>query len=428
MAKSGISRRDFIKAAVGMGLAAAASSNLAFLGGCGSGAKAGQAIKVGLMSPATGPVPEKGKPAQDGFLDSFRYINTELGGVDGYLIDPIHRDSSYDMNKVVNITNEFMDLGCVMFLTHSSAEMNAAMAIANPAEFPGIACFTSQTNYHPPKHIYGQMPDYGDDWVAFAKYYKENIWKGSGKPKMALHLLNNATGKGAEYGSKAKAGELGIEIVATEEHAPTVQSAIESLTRIKALNPDVLFISSTPQPTSIILKDARNLGMTPAMTVGCAHASFTKALIDIAGANVTEGVFGVFPTVSWDDNVPGIAKAKEYCQKYNPADLGNMDYLTTWAAGFIVAEILRLAVKNAGYDALAEGDVTSWRAVEMQGIQKIKNFAAEGMQGTVSYTPGDNRLDKSLRLYKITGGKITMIKDWTEAPYIKYEELDWFPK
>jgi branched-chain amino acid transport system substrate-binding protein len=105
-----------------------------------------------------------------------------------------------------------------------------------------------------------------------------------------------------------------------------------------------------------------------------------------------------------------------------------MDYLTTWAAGFIVAEILRLAVKNAGYDALAEGDVTSWRAVEMQGIQKIKNFAAEGMQGTVSYTPGDNRLDKSLRLYKITGGKITMIKDWTEAPYIKYEELDWFPK
>ena len=56
--------------------------------------------------------------------------------------------------------------------------------------------FTAPSLYRPPQHIYGQMPDYGDDWIAFTKYYVANIWKGTGKPKMALMLLNNPTGAG----------------------------------------------------------------------------------------------------------------------------------------------------------------------------------------------------------------------------------------
>jgi branched-chain amino acid transport system substrate-binding protein len=164
------------------------------------------------------------------------------------------------------------------------------------------------------------------------------------------------------------------------------------------------------------------------MTVACAHASFTKALIDIAGTTVTEGVYGVFPTVSWDDNAPGIAKAKEYCQKYNPADYGNMDYLTMWTTSLVVAEVLRESVTNAGYDVLAKGNVDSWRAVEKQGIQKLKEYDVEGLHGPVNYTPGDNRLDKYVRLYRINNGKIGLVKDWTEAPNIRYEDLDWFPK
>ena len=61
--------------------------------------------------------------------------------------------------------------------------------------------------------------------------------------------------------------------------------------------------------------------MYPGITIGCASASFTKALVDLAGADVMEGVYGVCHTVSWDDNVPGIAKAKEYCQKNHPVRL-----------------------------------------------------------------------------------------------------------
>jgi branched-chain amino acid transport system substrate-binding protein len=422
-----ISRRDFLKLAGAVG--ALSTAGLTFSTSCGTKAQPGQVLKVGLMTPSTGPVPEKGKPGQHGLEDCYEYINTELNGVHGYQIQPVWRDSGYNASQVPLIVNEFMDQGCILFTTHSSTEMNWAKAISDPAEFPGIATYTSQTNYHPPKHVYGQMPDYGDDWVAFAKYYKEKVWKGSGNPKMALHLLNNPTGKGAEYAADAMADQIGIDIVAKEEHAATDASAIESLSRIKTKNPDVLFISSTPQPTAVILKDARSLGMTPAMTVGSAHAGFTKALVDLAGSNdVVEGVYGVFPTVTWEEGASGLKKASQYLQKNNPGDANNMDYLSTWATALVVAQVLKLAVENAGYDALKNGDVASWRAVEKEGIQRLNGYNVEGIQGPVKYTSGDNRLGKSLRLYKITGGNIGMIQDWSEAPFIKYEDFSWFPK
>ncbi len=399
---------------------------LPFSSACSPKAQPGQELKIGAMTPSTGPAAEKGAPGGHGLADAVEYINKELGGAGGYPIKLSWRDSAYDMAKVVTIVKDFMNEGDLLFTTHASAEMKAAQEIANRAEFPGLATFSSPINYRPPQHIYGPTPNYGDDWIAFTKYYVKNIWKGSGKPKMALHLLNNPTGAGARDAAKAMADQLGIEIVADEEHTTTTISEMDSLNRIKAKNPDVLYISSTPAPTAVILKNAKQLGMN--ITIGSGAAGFTKALIDLAGADVAEGVYGVFHTVSWDENVPGIAKAAEYCKKNNPKDYGNMDYLSTWTTALVAREILTQAVKNVGYDVLAKGDVNSWRAIEQSGIQKLNGYTVEGLQGPVSYVPGDNRLSRSLRLYKITGGKINLLVDWEEAPLVKYEDYPWWGK
>ena len=382
-------------------------------------------IKVGMSTPSTGKAAEKGAPMGHANLDAIEYINNELDGVAGYPIEVVWLDNAYDAAKVVTNVKRFMDEGCVLYTTASSAMMSASMEIANRAGFPGIASFNAPILHRPPQHIYGQMPDYGDDWVAFAKYYMENIWKGPGKPKMAMHLLNNPTGYGALDASKAAAEELGIEIISADEHKADTTSEMVSLTRIKASNPDVLYISSTPAPTAVIIKNAVDLGLYPGVTIGLGHAGITKVLVDIAGADV-EGVFGVFPTVNWGDNVPGMAKMTEYVRELHPKDEGNMDYITSWAQSLIVAEILRLAIENAGYDVLAKGDEEAWRAVETQGIQKLQNFDVGGLHGPVSYTPGDNRLSKSVRIFQIQNGKITPVTDWIEAPVIKYEEFDWF--
>ena len=401
---------------------------LPFAGACAPKAQPGQVLKVGMMNPTTGPAAEKGSVMTHANLDAIKYINDELGGAGGYKIEVLSLDSTYDATKAVTIVKTFMDDGCLLFTTASSKEMSAAMTSANEAGFPGISCFSSPSLYRPPQHIYGQTPDYGDDALAFANFYMKNIWKGEGKPKFALHMLNNPTGYGARDAFKAKADELGIEIVSTDEHAATTTSEVDSLTRIKGEKPDVLYISSTPAPTAIIIKNAKDLGMYPGITIGCCHAGLTKKLIDLAGADVVEGVYGAFPTVLWGEDVPGMAKMVEYCQKLHPDDVGNGDYITSWAQSLIVAKILEQAVKNVGYDALAKGDMSSWQAVETKGIQKLNNYDVGGLHGPVSYSVGDNRLDKSNRVYRIVDGKIAEPSAWVEAPLVKYEEYDWFGK
>ena len=219
--------------------------------------------------------------------------------------------------------------------------------------------------------------------------------------------------------ARALAADMGIDIIATEEHAATTISEMESLTRVKAMNPDVLYISSTPQPTSIIVQNAVALGMYPGVTIGCGHASLTSVLVELAGSDA-EGIYGVYPTVNWGDDVPAMDKMTEYCQELHPEDYGNMDYITSWAEGLIVAEILRLAVENVGIDNLTP------QAVEEYGFKALDGFSAGGLHGPVTYTPGDNRLSKSVRVFQVEDGDIVPISGWIEAPLIKYEDFDWF--
>jgi branched-chain amino acid transport system substrate-binding protein len=411
-------------------------ASMPFLSACGGASKEGKTLKVGITTPTTGKAAEKGAPMGHGNLDCFEYINSELGGVEGYKVDVVWRDNGYDAAKVVTIVNNFMDEGCLLFTTSSSAMMTASMEVANRAGFPGMAAFSSPILYRPPQHIYGQMPDYGDDFLAFAKYYLDKVWNGSGKPKFAIHALNNSTGKGAIDAARAYADSLGIEILwdgqmgKAFEHKADSTSEMESLTRIKGMNPDVLYISSTPAPTALIVKNAYELGMYPGIVIGSGHAGFTSAFVDIAGADIAEGVYGVFPTVNWGDDVPAMTKMTEYIQKNHPEDYEkkNMDYITCWAQSLIVAEILKNAVRNAGYDVLAKGNAESWKAVEEKGIQKLNNYDVGGLHGPVSYTSGDNRLSKSVRVFQVQSGNIVPLTEWIDAPVVKYEDYDWFGK
>ncbi|MBL7164902.1 MAG: ABC transporter substrate-binding protein [Dehalococcoidales bacterium] len=374
-------------------------------------------LKIGMSTPSTGVVAEKGSPMGHANVDCIKYINEELGGVDGHQIDALWLDNGYDASKAVTIVNRFVDEDCLLFTVASSGMMTAMMGIANENELSGFAAFSSPNLTQPPQHIYGQTPDYGDDWAAFAKYYMDNIWKGPGKPKMALHLLNNSTGAGARMAAEAGAEDLGIEIDFKNwvfEHPATTSSETTSLTTLPD-DIDVLYISSTPAPTAIVIKSAVELGMYPGITIACGHAGFTSELVELGGADIVEGVYGVYPTVNWGDDVPAMAKMTEYCQKYHPGDYGNMDYIVSWAQSLIAVEILRLAVENAGADNLTP------QVVEAQGLKKLKNFDVGGLHGPVSYTPGDNRLSKSVRVFRIDDGVLEPITGWVEAPFINYE-------
>ena len=153
-----------------------------------------------------------------------------------------------------------------------------------------------------------------------------------------------------------------------------------------------------------------------------------KSLVDLGGADVINGVYGVFPMVSWSENVPGIAKMVEYVRNLHPENENNGDYMAAWAQSLVIAEILRKALEAVGYDVLAKGDVESWAAIEQYGFRGLAGYDVGGLQSPVSYVSGDNRLGRSLRIYQVQDGIITAITSWVESPVIRYEDFDWYGK
>ncbi len=373
-------------------------------------------LKVGISAPYTGKAAGNGAPMGDGVMDAIKYINEELGGVQGHKIEPLFRDNTYDSAKATTIVEEFVSSGALMFTTQSSAMMVASMTRANEVGLPGFVVFSAPECTQPAKHIYASFPDYGDQWVAFVKYYLANVWKGTGKPKMAMHLLANPTGAGAKKAAETLAASLGVEIVGYWEHPSAPTDVTDSLTAIKAKNPDVIYISSIPEATSVIIKNMVSLGMYPGITVGCGGAAFTSKMVELAGAANTEGVYGVFPTVSWTDTPAGMAKMTQYMTANHPQHKDNLMYITGWNEGLLIAEILRLAILNTP----GGGNALTPALVEANGIKKLNNFDVGGLQSPASFTQGDNRLSKQVKLYQVKNGQITVLGSWIDAPYQDY--------
>src|SRR4030042_5689696 len=119
-----------------------------------SSSKEGKTLKVGIMTPTTGKAAEKGVPLGDVNLDCIKYINDELGGVNGYKIEVDWLDSKYDATQAVANVKKFMDDGCLFFTTSSSTEMGYVQETAHRAGVAGLGAYSSPSNHHPPHTNY----------------------------------------------------------------------------------------------------------------------------------------------------------------------------------------------------------------------------------------------------------------------------------
>jgi ABC-type oligopeptide transport system substrate-binding subunit len=64
---------------------------LSLAGACSSPPAAGSVLKVGMITPSTGPAAEKGAPMGDAILDAFEYINKSLKEQMEFLVELVSR-------------------------------------------------------------------------------------------------------------------------------------------------------------------------------------------------------------------------------------------------------------------------------------------------------------------------------------------------
>lgn len=251
----------------GMAAAAVAAVLAGAFAGCGGGqkssggdAKGQQTVKFGFVTAYTGPGAAYGQAMKDGVDLAVEEINNNPNTK--MKIDLKTYDTKLVKAEAINAVKKCIEQDKVLAIEGpmTSGEMFAAGPIAQQSKVvafgtgttaPGI---TDIGDYIFRNAIPGKMAI-----PITVKKAQEKL----GFKKVAILYSNNndqMVGENKIYQELLK--EMGLEIVATETFADKDTDFSAQLTKIQAANPDVIAVAGLYQEGALIVKKAREMGMT----------------------------------------------------------------------------------------------------------------------------------------------------------------------
>ncbi|MEW6546937.1 MAG: ABC transporter substrate-binding protein [Bacillota bacterium] len=331
---------------------------LAIAGCGGGGGSAGKTIKIGAFYPLTGPNAIKGQFNRNGTELAVRDINA-AGGVLGKRIEVLYEDTQGRKENVVNVVRKLVEQDKVVALLGevASSVSIAAGPVVKQYKIPCIA--PTSTNLRvvldPEDPKSALVTVRWDPSAKLNPYYFRACFvdpvQGAALAQFAYDKLGKRTAaiyyniaqdynKGLAMVFKDQWLKLGGQIVAEETYPDGTQDFKPQLTNIKTASPEVLLIPNTYAENGLILKQARELGLSTVFLLG--DASHAPRLIEVAGKEAAEGLY-LSTLYAPDDPDP---KAKAFAEKYRNAY--HEDPNSNAAFSYEAMIVLAKAIQQAG--------------------------------------------------------------------------------
>lgn len=327
--------------------ALAAMMCAALLTGCGGekkqAADSGDSIKVGAVFELTGNVANYGKSTNEGFKLAVEEIN-KAGGVNGKKIDVVESDNKSEPAESGNAVTKLITQNKVAAIVGpaTSGCVNAATPIATSNKIPYIApCATAPNitndNGKVKEFVFRACfidPFQGQVMAVFAdKTLKV-------KNVAIFYDSSSDYSKGlAEVFQKTFEGKGG-KIVAKEAFLGKDVDFKAALTKLKASNPDALYIPGYYEEVSKIIKQAREMGITCPL-IGSDGWESPK-LAEIAGKDALKDCYYVSAFNAKDEDPSVQDFIKKFKAKYQKDP--DIFAMQGYNAGLILAD----AIKRAG--------------------------------------------------------------------------------
>jgi branched-chain amino acid transport system substrate-binding protein len=223
-------------------------------------ADAAPTVKIGVISPVTGPVALDGESYRNGAKLAVAEINA-AGGVLGGRVELVVEDGECKPDVSANAAQKLIarDNVPVMIGAHCSPASAAVIPIAERQKVPfvtGISSAPSLTQQR--REWFFRLPP-TEEMTAMAAvpYYIEKFRFTS----IAFLALNDEWGRQAAEANAKLLQPKSVRVLATEYFLPGESEFGPVLSKIKAANPDALFVASNTREAILIAKQVRELGM-----------------------------------------------------------------------------------------------------------------------------------------------------------------------
>jgi branched-chain amino acid transport system substrate-binding protein len=261
------------------------------MAGCGSSSND---IKIGMVYELTGNTASFGTMAANGAKLAFKEINAK-GGVLGKQITVVTADNkgepSESTNAMTKVITQDKVIAVTGFTTSSNGIAGATVAEAN--KIPLVAAATTNPKVTVDEKT-GKVRD-NTFRVCFIDPFQgtvgANFVLNTLKLKKAAVMIDNSSdySKGLQQFFKEAFLKGGGTIVSEEAYLQKDQDFKTILTKIKATNPDVIYLPGYYEEVGKIIKQARELGITIPFVGGDGWDS--PKLPEIAGAEALNGAY-----------------------------------------------------------------------------------------------------------------------------------------
>jgi branched-chain amino acid transport system substrate-binding protein len=361
----------------------------------------GPEIKVGGIFDLTGITSDVGKPFAQGVRDGVQWAN-ENGGVNGKRIKLIDVDYGYKIPEAVSAYKRMVnDEKVILISGWGTGDTEALKDFVGKDKVPYISASFSGHLTDPTKFPYNffAAPSYSDQLRAWLQWVKQDWKDKSRNPKVAFYYGDNAYGKAPIEAGRRYCKEIGVDLVDEEILPGGFQDATSQLLNTKQKGADYAYINVTTTGVSLVLRDAKKLGMP--LKFGTNPYGISEQLPRVAG-DVAEGVTGVMPHPPFGTNVPGMKRLADFHAKSHPGDQHDAMYVRGWATFTVWLEALKRADKA--------GQLTG------EGIKKaletFSEFDTGGLTEKLTYTATDHRGTTKTPVYQVQGGKLVKVGEY----------------
>lgn len=334
---------------------------------CNASAKT---LKIGSMSPLTGPYASDGTDIKNGVQTAIDLF-MENGGVPGYdTIELFAQDTACDPRQAVAAANKLINLEVVGVIgSYCSSSTIPASEVLDEESIPMITPASTHQDVTDRglEYMFRMCGRDDDQAPAAAKFIKESLGA------KTLFIVDDKTtySQGLADGVKKAAEALGMTVVAHEHVNQGDKDFSAILTLAKQKNADVFYMSLQGfSPAAMMTLQARRLGMDS--TIVTQDACFQPKFMEVA----KEAAEGVYLTYGFTD--PSTPEYKAFEQRYVPK-YGKIAAYATYA--FDSATSLLMAIKAAGSTDPAKIKAELMKQ-DYQGVAKRVKFQPNGDTGS----------------------------------------------
>ncbi len=274
-----------------------------------AGARAAAPVRIGVILPRTGPEAPIGEEMANGIK-----LAQEDLAASGVKVEIVWEDDTgkpqIAMSAMERLATREAVAGVVG--SYTSASTSAVARIAEKYRVPLLVPISSKD----------EITMAGQRWVfrinSPASFYVQALLemvRGVGQPRSAALVYEDTDfGNSAARSFKAAAAKLGIAVLAESPYSKGSPDYRSTLTRIRALKPDLVFMVSYIADAILLMRQAQEIGVRPQAFLG-AGGGFTLAQFaaDRAISN------HVITSTQWSEDVrwPGAAQfARRYKQRF----------------------------------------------------------------------------------------------------------------